>query len=384
VARSLLLEHDGPDGEPRFGMLETIREYGLEQLEARGEADATRWRHAACYVALAETAEPLLLGRDQIVWLRRLDPERENIRAVLRASIEGRIDGELGLRLVGALTWYWSFRSLAGEGRTWAEAILDLPVSADRTPLRARALVTAARMSNWQGDYTSILARSGEALTIFREVGDLQNAGRTAIQLSIATTQLGDPVRAKTIAEESVALARAAGDTWGLAMNLGQLGGGEYLAGNYELARAYRAEGAALARGLGERYTFGLGTVGLALVALEQGGLDEAVALFKEALVASAELKDPWIAPRALSGLASVAAREARHSRAARLSGASEAVREASGTREQPMWRAVFDRDAATARAALGDEAFETARAEGRAMALKQAVAYVLNDAAPG
>jgi hypothetical protein len=167
-------------------------------------------------------------------------------------------------------------------------------------------------------------------------------------------------------------------------MNLGQLGGAEYAAGNVELARAYRAEGAALARAIGERYTFGLGTVGLALVALEEGDLDEAAAHFKEALVASAELEDSWITPRALSGLASVATRKARHRRAARLSGASEAVREVSGTREQSLWRPVFDRDASTARAALGDEAFTAAWAEGRAMGVARAIAYALESPGTG
>ncbi|HUG38092.1 MAG TPA: AAA family ATPase, partial [Candidatus Limnocylindrales bacterium] len=174
VAKSLLRQEEGPEGEPRFGMLETIREYGLEQLEA----DATRGRHAAFFLAFAEEAEPKLLGAEQVTWLQRLEAEHDNFRAVLGRSRVGEVAADVGLRLAGALQWYWRVRGLLGEGRGWAETMLALPGAAARTAARARALNAAARLANLQADYTAARPLALESAAIAREVGDLAGVAR--------------------------------------------------------------------------------------------------------------------------------------------------------------------------------------------------------------
>ncbi len=123
VDNGLVRQVEGADGEPRFRMLETIREYAIERLSERGQLDDARSRHLSRYVQLAETAEPELTRTGQAAWLERLSEENDNIRVALAWSIEsGQV--ELGLRLAGALVRFWSIRGLMTEGRRWLSAAL--------------------------------------------------------------------------------------------------------------------------------------------------------------------------------------------------------------------------------------------------------------------
>ena len=110
-------------GEPRFGMLETIREYAVERLAERGDGEAVRRRHAGFYLPLAEEAEPALLGPQQLSWLERLDAERDNLRAALTWATEDG-EAEVGLRIGAALWRYWQLRGSATEGREHLERLL--------------------------------------------------------------------------------------------------------------------------------------------------------------------------------------------------------------------------------------------------------------------
>jgi predicted ATPase/class 3 adenylate cyclase len=378
VAKSLVRQETGLEGEPRFGMLETIREYGLEQLEASGEVDATRRQYVAFFMSLAEQAEPMLLGREQLTWLRRLDLEHGNVRAILAWSRDQHIPDDVGLRLAGALPWYWYFRNHLGEGRGWVEPMLVSSVAAARTGARARVLYAAARFANHQADYQRVQVLAHESATIFREVGDLQGAGRSLAVLGVAAGTEGQIAAGRSALEESVMIARAVGDRWGVAYALGQLAGVAHYEGDIRAARALREQSASLAREIGERYTLGVALAGQALLTRLQGDPDESTVLFQEALLVSSQLEDPVIVPRALAGLASAARSAADYDKAARLFGTVEALREASGTRELPAWRVIFDQDILEVRAALGDESFAAAWAEGRGMTLEQAVTYAL------
>ena len=175
IEQSLLQRLDVGD-EPRFTMLETIREYALEQLEASGEAATIRRRHAEYVLSLAQAAEPRLLGPEQQVWLNRLERELDNIRAVLAWSrLLDPIDGddlrpalsaaELGLRLAGALSWFWYIRCHLLEGRRWLEPML---ATSDEMPadVRGRGLITLGRLMQAQSDLvrSSALLRRGYRL----------------------------------------------------------------------------------------------------------------------------------------------------------------------------------------------------------------------------
>ena len=197
VDKSLLLQAEAPEDEPRFAMLETVREYGLERLAASGETDATRRGHAAFFLALAERAEPELTGREQGIWLDRLEVEHDNLRAALGWALEH--EGETALRLAAALWRFWADRSHLREGGRWLE----------------RALATAA---------PTVPASRLKALN---------GAGVIAMQL-------GDYQRAVALQEEGLALARAIGDQRGVSWALGDLAVVDAVRGNYERASGSR------------------------------------------------------------------------------------------------------------------------------------------------
>jgi non-specific serine/threonine protein kinase len=376
VAKSLARQEEGVDGEPRLMMLETIREFSLERLQASGEDDATRQRYAAFFLALAEEAEPKLLGAEQVRWLTSLVAEYDNLRAVLALSRDGLIAGEVGLRVVGALVMFWNFRGFAREAREWTTAMLVLPAAGAPTAARARAVYAAAHAARLHSDPSVMGEFAVQSEKIFRAVGDLQRAGRSAAIVGLSHEQAIEYDAAHPWLTESARLAESAGDQWGLAFALSQLGALADYQGDRAEASRLRQASADLARKIGERRTLGLALSGLARLARERGDHDESVALFKEALTVSSELEDHWVLPRALAGLAGVAGLAADYARSARLLGAVAALREADGTREHVQWRELFEADAQVSRAALGETAFEAAWTEGHAMTLEQVVEY--------
>src|SRR5439155_1274260 len=166
VDKSLIRQRDGADGEPRFTMFETIREYARERLAERDELEELRRRHADRYVALTETAEPELTGPNQGAWLERLDEENDNIRAAIGWSLaSGEV--ESALRMAGALVRFWSTRGHMTEGRRWlAEA---LAASGSVSPaVRAKALFAAGYAALGQGDYVDAKSLFEESLTLAR------------------------------------------------------------------------------------------------------------------------------------------------------------------------------------------------------------------------
>src|SRR5262245_47368354 len=159
-------------------MLETIREYALERLAARGEAEALRERHLAYYLALVEAAEPHLRGAEQIIWADRLEVEHDNLRAALAWTHEhGAVDSstttgaEAELRLAGALFLFWDMRDHQIEGRRWLEGALARTNKSVRTAARAMALFAAGRITAGYGDNVTGRALLEESVAIWRELG---------------------------------------------------------------------------------------------------------------------------------------------------------------------------------------------------------------------
>jgi len=379
VDKSLLRLQDSPDDEPRFTMLETIREYGLEQLEASGEADAIRYRHASHFLAQAEEGASSLFGPDQVTWMRRLDLDQANFRAIMGWSRNGRVPAEVGLRLVGALDAYWLKRGSMGESRVGLDALLAVPGAAARTVGRARALWAAAVLANRQADHETGRSLAEESAEICRETHDLPGVGRALLQQARAQEGLGNRPVARSLLDESVALARQFGNPRDLALALGNLGAWVQSEGDYGAAASLRAESAAIAREHGDLESLGTALAGLASLARLRGSSDESVALWKEALVISSEIGDRWVTLRALAGLAGASCLVGDHRRSARLFGAVKALREAHGTRETALWRAINDGDVAAARAGLGDDAFAVEWAAGRSTSLPQAIDLALS-----
>ncbi|MFN8637578.1 MAG: hypothetical protein U0893_27310, partial [Chloroflexota bacterium] len=216
LADKSLVVVDLSGSEARYGLLETIREYGLERLEASGEAAAIRRRHAAYFLDWAERAEPELHGPDQIAWLDRLAAEHENFRTALAWTLAVGDEPVTALRLSTALGWFWFIRSQLGETR-WLEAALAATASSGDVAVRrsrAKALCHLARIGRSWNDPPRTVALGEESLALFRAVGDREGAAHVLANLGMLLRDLRDYPRAYAAAKEGLAIAREIGDAW--------------------------------------------------------------------------------------------------------------------------------------------------------------------------
>jgi predicted ATPase len=330
--KSFLRQVEGSDGEPRFVMLETVREYALERLEASEETDLLRQWHAGYFVALTEAAEPHITGTDQPAWLNRLEAEHDNLRSALTWShMVSR--AEVGLRLAGALWQFWRARGHFSEGRDWLARLLALPHSHGVPAwVRSKALHGAGTLASLQGDYTQAGGLLRESLALYRTLDDKQGMAWALNELGALTYEQYEFGRARSLWEESLALFRVRNDKRGMAevldslgrvvrrlgdytsatalfqeslklsrefsndrgaaIALKSLGNMEWLQGDYGAARSLHEESLALFRRLEDDWGIALSLNHLGLVAREQGEYETARVLFEESLTLRWELGD--------------------------------------------------------------------------------------------
>jgi non-specific serine/threonine protein kinase len=380
VDKSLLRQEAGADGEPRFGMLEMLREYGLERLEGDGEAELVQGRHAARFRALAEAADRELAGPRGEDWLARLEAEHNNLRAALEWAIE-RGEAELGLRLGAALWRFWQVRGHFTEGRRWLGRILT-DRARELAALCGPALTGAGALAWKQRDYASAHALLDDGIAACRESGDRRTLA-TALKFQglVALYQREpDHGQATLRFEESLELRRALGDRDGVASCLNDLAIVALEQGDYGHASRFLEESLCLCRESGHRYGLTFVLTNLGLTSLGRGDSGRAAGWLKESLVLSRSLENREGISCALAGLACVAAAQRSAGRAARLFGAAEASREACGIPSSSAELAVYERHLAAARAQVGAAAWAMAMAEGRAAPLDRICAEALQD----
>src|SRR5918994_898267 len=220
--KSLLRQEEGAEGESRFVMLETIREYAQERLQESGEGEAVRRAHSQYFLALAEEAEPRLWGPEDATWLDRLEEEHDNIRAALSWSIK-HDEVELALKLGGALRWFWNMAGYYSEGRSWLEAALGKEEQAS-----AEARIKAVEGVGWlavdQGDLDRAKAAAEEGLELSTKAG-IRSEGAADFKniLGELARLRGDHERATRLGQDSLALHKEAGDKRGVAWALSNL-----------------------------------------------------------------------------------------------------------------------------------------------------------------
>jgi len=400
VDQSLLRQTPGIDGEPRFMLLETIREYALERLELSGEADVVRHRHALHYLGLAVAAESQILGAEQTMWLQRLETDHDNLRAALAWCQTPAGDAEVGLRLAGALWRFWDTRSYLSEGRRWLEQALALSdfgvppenglvAAADQANIhqhkakmatRAQALYGVGALAWSQGDYARATALLEESLALFRALGDTAGIANTQNHLGVIAQLQGDYVRATTLLEGSLALRREQGDKHGIAGALNNLGMVALCQGDYARARPLVEEALAVMRELGSERYIALALNNLGIVALGQHDLVQARTCCMESMRLLRDLNNTYDIADCLVGLAGVASEQGQPARAARLCGATEVLLESIGAVLERAERAAHDRTIAVARSQLDEATFSAMWAEGRTMPLDQTMAYALGE----
>jgi predicted ATPase/DNA-binding XRE family transcriptional regulator/uncharacterized protein HemY len=400
-----------------YRLLETVRQYECEGIQAAGEMLLIRDRHLAWYVALAAEAEQGLTGAEQGAWLSRLDREHDNVRAALAWSLHAPARHAAGMELAARLKLFWEIRGHLTEGRRWLEDLLARAAVAPPV-VRARALQCAGILAINQGDYERASNFLEESLALQRELADRQGIAMALQALGVVALYHGDYRPAVTLFEENLALRREIGDPWGIAAALGNLGQAVFLLGDneqaillheealtlrrdlgnkrgiaeslnelglvawsrrdYDQAAALHEESLALRRELGHKGGIAVSLSNLAEVKIAQGAYDPATELLEQSLELSQVLGDKQVIAYCLEGLATIAAVGGAPRRAAELFGAAEALRERIGLPLPPPARANYDQSTAAARAALGEDAFVASWSQGRALPPDRAVALAL------
>jgi predicted ATPase len=418
--KSLVQPQQGTGGEPRFTMLETIHEYAQEQLEASGEATTVQERHANYFLRLAEEADPQMFSPEWEVWMERLDREGANLRAALAWSKADKDAGQTGLRLVGALSYYWSLRGSVHEGRTWLEGMLERTDATDRSAARGKALYGAGWLAWAEGDYAAASPRAEEGLSIVRAMGDKRWIGYAEWLLGLVRMSQRNNAAALPLLEESSTLFKELGDGWGEAYTLYLLGMAAYFSGDRAAARAHYEGSWRLFQEQGDVFGVTLLVSALEAVGLPQGDEEMARSLYEQSLPLLRASRDRgrlgmllinmgeiWLHQsggeqqaktlyqqglhlwqdmqrvdnelgivRGLAGMAEVAAAQGQAERAGRLFGVADRLLPSTS-----IYRDDVNRRVAEARAHLDATAFTAGWTAGQAMTEEQAVTDALQDA---
>ena len=375
VDHSLVRTVEVRNGDSRFTMLETIREFAVEGLVSSGDEGDVLRRHAEHFRDLAEEAEGHLTREDRIVWLARLEEEQDNLRAALDWS-ERTQDADTGLRTASAIWRFWQQRGRLSEGLQRLERLLAMPTATDRNPLRARALGAVGGLAYWQNDNAKTRAAYEEAVGIAREVGDLRLLAAALLDLSFIPFMERDGDRAEPILREGLAIAQEAGDRILTADFWDSIAYLVVYRGKPGDAIPMRRKAIEIFREQGDVWKVANGLVGLAMMSRLAGDLDSARVHLREALGIFAQASDAMSTSMVLTGLALLAIDNGLPERAAHLVGASARIREELGGGVPPELIGRWGDPAKDARTALGEDAYDTARAQGYAMDTAAAVAY--------
>jgi predicted ATPase len=324
INKSLVKQGDAADGdsETRFSMLETLREYALERLEASGEAGAVRQRHAEFFVELAERVQPNMNGAERRVWFTRFDAEQDNFRAALSWALTTH-HAEHGLRLAGALGEYWYWWTPGWhEGWSWLSQLLALPEATQPKRARANALKAAVDFLHYLGDAAEAMRCADESLALFRELGDKASVAWILVKKGAKAYARADYAEAVALCEESDALFREVGDQRGHGWALNWLGGVARDQGRFE--EALRLYDAALSALRDDTFAANL-YLGLTHLTYSAGDYARADVVAREAMEVNRKNGDPDGANWALLLLGHIALAQGDLERAAAQLEASEA-----------------------------------------------------------
>jgi len=375
VEKSLLRQREQEDGEPRFTMLEVVREFALEQLGAGGEADKARLEFARYFKRMTEKAEPEIRSANQVEWVRRLSREHHNIKAAMALLLA--TEPREGAAFVASVRSFWISQSYSfSEQRAWyakALAAGELPPA-----VRARLLMGLSACETRIGRPGPAVAFGREAVEAARASGDRVALGVALSGLAGALMAAGDLSATRGVFEEAAANARETGLRHSLSASLTGLGEVSRLMGDLRAARAFY-EQAIEARGKHVRsVTNSIPLANLGGVSLEEGDYAAAAGYYRESLAITAELEDSSSTAIALDGLAAVALAAGEAEKAALLAGAAEALCEAAGDPLEAWEQSLRDRYVAKLRSALDPATLEREWARGRAMTLQEAAAAAL------
>lgn len=370
-------------GAERFGLLETVREYALEQLTISQELDTYRDRHATYYLDFIEQAAPEMARPDADKWMKRIGADVPNLRVALDWLAE-RQKPDDAQRLASAPWLYWLVCGQLREGRSWLDKALGLP--GGNPVIRSRAVGVTGYLASNQGDfvYGSQVERDG--LTAARQLDDRIGEAIALLALGDMACEQNDYARANDLMEAAIELCDAIGDRaratiamydlGSLCRRLGHEARAEALLG--EVVRRGRDDGFGLAQ------AFGLNL--MSRIERARGHIEQARAMYLESLALARQLGHRLTVAFILLDGATLAAQQREPERAARLLGAAEALRETIGLTRKPSVATAtgvsYEPTLANVRAALGDQRFERAWQAGRSMTLDQVIEEAMWDEA--
>ena len=421
VDQSLVFRAPLAAGKDRFGMLETVREFALEQLSDSDEEDQARSAHAAYFLALAEAAAPHVSGPQQVAWLNQLEAEMANLRAAL-ATLSDRQDLEQALRLAGALGPFWRRHGHFREGQAWLERLFAAVAAGDSPEVtavaRARACSAAGELAWAQGDFARAVLLHDAARDLYALAGDERGVAFSLYHLANGAKLRGQMTLAVARYEESLARYEALADPWGTAASRHALALMALDAGDFARAEALLSTEIAAIRQIGDRWLLGASLANLGMAIARQGDfartavpLDEALALMRtlgerrwtahilsfqgllagwrgeraaaraalhEALIQAQELGVRFYVAEIIERIAALQVTSDDAAKAVWLFGAAEALRETIGSPPLPPDRNDADRAIAAAKASLGQDAFVAAWAAGCASSTDDTVTEAL------
>ena len=380
IDKSLLKQMDTA-AEPRFMMLETIREYGLERLRTSGETEPVLQNCVSYYLGWAQEMAQLLQDCEEEACVDQVEAEHANLRALLRWVGEND-RAETGLELVALLWRFWEMRGHFSEGRQWLEQALIKSEEA-ALALRAEVYTGAGTMAWYQSDYQAATTHHQAALNLYRNLGDEEGVAFALNNLGVQARNQGDYEQAAKFYEESLALATQLGAQLRMSYTLHNLGEVVRRQGNYERALALTEEALAIMREQGNKWMVARQLKNVGEMHLFLGNYRQTARYYSESLILSGELNNNECIAICLEGYAKLALVQAQPERAARLWGVAEKLREVSGVPLPLADRQEYDGDVALVYDALGEAVFAATWAAGRAMSLEQVLAYALQEAEP-
>jgi predicted ATPase/DNA-binding winged helix-turn-helix (wHTH) protein len=375
VDQSLVTTHRVAGGTTRYSMLETVRQYAHDRLSEAGEGETTRNRHLEFYVALAEEAEPELLGREQSAWFARLDPERENFLAAHVWCDRAEKLAELGLRLVYSLKVYLLHRGLMALGHRVTVEALTRPGAQGRNLARCRALWAAGELSYFIGRYGEAKDYVETSLTIAREIRDKAREAEALRGLGYVVLARGDRALARGHLQEALALSRELADRSQLSKALTGLAELHRAEGELDKAQPLYEEALALSRERGDRGGIAVNLVNLARTSIGLGLGDRARGMVREGFAIAEEIGSKRAGVIQLECSIGLAAFFSEWECAARLYGATEALSEKMGYQREPVDEAFQAPLIRRTREALGAAEFAAAESAGRSLSYDEVVA---------
>ena len=370
INKSLILKEE-MQGETRYRVLETIRQYANEKLVESDESNTLRDKHLEYFLNMAELAEPKLYSADQEHWLNELEVENNNLRAAQEWSLSGPNKGKEGLRLSSALVPFWLIHGHLREGQTWLERLLEVNRDAS-VSIRAKALSGAGTMAWSRNNYSRAAAFHQESLELYQALNDQRGIAEALHNLGVQSYSQGNFEQALPQLQESLKLYRMLGNRLGMAYALISLGEVARYQEDPESATACYEESLTLFRALGDQRWVAGALHNLGLVAMDRGNVDKALSYHEKSLRLFQRLGEKQYLSESLEALADVFRARRQPGTAICLLSAAAAIREELQIPLRPVDQQDYEGVLAMARAQLdelGEHAFEDSWQTGQKIA---------------